>query len=226
MMKVHALFFLIAVLYATTCFSQKRSLPAEQGFYLRTNPLSFLEIDGGMMIGARYQWHKNFSATLDPTFIFFNPYHEPMNDASNPLGIKIRADVRYHFKKSSPRTIAYFVAPEFHYKYRTKDRHATFGFNCVRGNCAYFMEAIYTEVKTEVGGSLKTGFDVAMSNNERLALEVYGGLGLKIFRYKEVSVPPGGSFFSEPSHQDFFGTSEGAATPILFGSLKLSYRLW
>jgi len=226
MMKVHALFFLIAVLYATTCFSQRRSFSAEQGLYLRTNPFSFLEIDGGMMIGARYQWHKNFSATLDPTFIFFNPYHEPMDDASNPLGIKIRADIRYQFKKSSSGSIAYFVAPEFHYKYRTKDRQATFGFNCVGGNCAYFMEAIYSEVKTEIGASLKTGFDVAMSNNERLALEVYGGLGLKIFRYKEESVPPGGNFLSEPSHQDFFGTSEGAATPILFGSLKLSYRLW
>ena len=240
MMKVHALFFLIAVLSATTCFSQQKSLSAEQGFYLRTNPFSFLEIDGGMMIGARYQWHKNFSVTLDPTFIFFNPYHVPMDDASNPLGIKIRADVRYQFNRSSPRVnrsssrvnrssstaIGYFVAPEFHYKYRTKDRQATFGFNCVGGNCAYFMEAIYSEVKTEVGASLKTGFDVPMSNNERFALEVYGGLGLKIFRYKEESVPPGGNFLSEPSHQDFFGTSEGAATPILFGSLKFSYRLW
>jgi hypothetical protein len=225
MLKIHALIFLTTLIFANTSFCQRGS-SSERGLYLRTNPFSFLEIDGGLMIGARYQLNKKISATLDPTFIFMNIYHEPMSDVSSPLGIKIRADVRYYFKQYSSKTAGFFVASEFHYKYRTKDRLATFGFNCVNQNCAYFMEAIYTEVKKEIGGSLKTGLDAAISNNQRLAIEVYGGLGLKIFRYQEKSIPPGGSFLSEPSHQDFFGTAEGSATPMLFGSMKVSYRLW
>ena len=151
---------------------------------------------------------------------FLNPYYNSTGDFSSPLGVKIRADIRYHFKGRA------FVAPELHYKYRTKDRQSTFGFNCFSSNCAYYMQAVYTEIKTEIGGSVKAGFDTPIDKKERLALEIYGGLGLKIFRYKEESIPPGGNFLSEPTHQDFFGTTEGSATPILFGSLKLSYRLW
>jgi hypothetical protein len=88
------------------------------------------------------------------------------------------------------------------------------------------MEDTYREIKTEVGGSVKMGVDVPVDKRERLSLELYGGLGLKIFKYTEESIPPGGSFISEPSHQDFFGNSEGTATPLVFGFFKMSYRLF
>ena len=225
MMRILTLTSLLFFLSSKFSFSQQKELPAERGMYIRTNPLSFLEIDGGVMVGVRYQWNKNFSATLDPTFIFFSPYYGADEYTSQPIGIKMRADVRYHFYKPSNRSRV-FIAPEFHYKYRTIDRTTTFGINCVNQNCAYYMEDTYTEIKTEVGGSIKMGVDVPIDKQERLSLELYGGLGVKIFQYKEESIPPGGSFISEPSHQDFFGTSEGEATPLLFGFLKLSYRIW
>jgi len=192
--------------------------------YLRTNLFSFLEIDGGVMLGARYQWNNLFSITVDPTFIFFNPYFGSLGEVSGPLGIKIRADMRYHIPKEFLKG-RMFIAPEFHYKYRTIDRQATFGINCAGGNCPYFMEAIYAEDKTEIGGSLKTGGDLPLDKRERLAFEIYGGLGLKVFKYKERNIPTGGSFLNEPSHQDIFGTAEGIASPMLFGSIKLSYRI-
>ena len=197
----------------------------EKGVYLRTNPFSFLEIDAGAMLGVRYKWNKKFSAVLDPTFIFFNPYRGNFTGSSHPVGIKIRADIRYHINKPVFKRSRLFIAPEFHYKYRVKERLATFGINCINGNCAYYMEDIYKEIKTEIGGAAKAGFDIPIDARDRFAFELYGGLGLKVFQYKESSIPIGGSFFSEPSHQDFLGTSEGTATPIFFGSLKLSYRL-
>ena len=225
MMRILTLTSILFFLPSKFSFSQQKELPAERGIYIRTNPLSFLEIDAGVMVGIRYQWNKNFSATLDPTFIFFSPYYGADEYNSQPIGIKMRADVRYHFYKPSNRSRV-FIAPEFHYKYRTIDRTTTFGINCVNQNCAYYMEDTYTEIKTEVGGSIKMGVDLHIDKQARLSLELYGGLGVKIFQYKEESIPPGGSFISEPSHQDFFGTSEGEATPLLFGFLKLSYRIW
>lgn len=227
MMRILALATIIFLLSSKFSFSQQKELPNEKCIYIRTNPFSFLEIDAGVMVGVRYQWNKNFSATLDPTFIFFSPYYSADNYNSQPLGIKIRADVRYHFNKPlSKNGSRLFVAPEFHYKYRTIDRTTTFGINCINQNCAYYMEDTYREIKTEAGGSIKMGVDVPVDKRERLSLELYGGLGLKIFKYNEESIPPGGSFISEPSHQDFFGTLEGTATPLLFGFLKMSYRIW
>lgn len=224
MMRILALATLLFFLPSKFSFSQEKDLPDERCVYIRTNPLSFLEIDAGVMMGVRYQWNKKFSATLDPTFIFFSPYYQPDSYNSRPLGIKIRADIRYHFKSSSNDRP--FIAPEFHYKYRTIDRTATFGFNCINQNCAYYMEDTYREIKTEVGGSVKMGVDAPLDRHERLSLELYGGLGLKFFKYVEESIPPGGSFISEPSHQDFFRISEGKPTPLISGFLKISYRLW
>ena len=225
MMRILAFTSLIFFLSSKFSFSQQKEL-SNESIYIRTNPLSFLEIDAGVMVGLRYQWNKNFSATLDPTLIFFSPYYGADSYNSQPLGIKIRADVRYHFNKLRSNGSRSFIAPEFHYKYRTVDRTTTFGINCMDQNCAYYMEATYREIKTEVGGSIKMGVDVPVDKRERLSLELYGGLGLKIFKYNEESIPPGGSFISEPSHQDFFGNSEGTATPLVFGFLKLSYRLY
>jgi hypothetical protein len=225
MMRILAVTSLLFFLPSKFTFSQQKELQNERGIYIRTNPLSFLEIDAGAMVGVRYQWNKKFSATLDPTFIFFSPYYGADSYNSQPLGIKIRADVRYHFNKPGSNGGRPFIAPEFHYKYRSVDRTTTFGINCINQNCAYYMEDTYREIKTEVGGSLKMGVDVPIDKQERLSLELYGGLGLKIFKYNEESIPPGGSFISEPSHQDFFGTSEGMATPLVFGFLKMSYRL-
>jgi hypothetical protein len=226
MMRILALTSLIFFLFSKFSFAQQKELPNERGIYIRTNPLSLLEIDAGVMVGVRYQWNKNFSATLDPTFIFFSPYYGADNYTSHPLGIKIRADVRYHFNIPRSTGSRPFIAPEFHYKYRTVDRTTTFGMNCINQNCAYYMEDTYREIKTEVGGSIKIGVDAPLDKRERLSLELYGGLGLKIFKYNEESIPPGGSFISEPSHQDFFGTSEGMPTPLVFGFLKMSYRIW
>jgi hypothetical protein len=226
MMRILALCSLMLFLFSKFPFSQQKELPNERGFYIRTNPLSVLEIDAGVMVGVRYQWNKKFSATLDPTFIFFSPYYSADSYNSQPLGIKVRADVRYHFNKRRSNGSRPFIAPEFHYKYRTVDRTTTFGINCINENCAYYMEDTYREIKTEVGGSVKMGVDVPVDKRERLSLELYGGLGLKIFKYTEESIPPGGSFISEPSHQDFFGNSEGTATPLVFGFFKMSYRLF
>src|SRR4030095_8281759 len=139
MMRILSLTSLIFFLSSKFSFSQQKELPNERSIYIRTNPLSFLEIDAGIMVGVRYQWNKNFSATLDPTFIFFSPYYGADSYNSQPLGIKIRADVRYHFNKVSSNQRRLFIAPEFHYKYRTVDRTTTFGINCINQNCAYYM---------------------------------------------------------------------------------------
>jgi hypothetical protein len=213
------LFFVISV--SSICSAQINNKNFSPSLTLRTNLFSVLEIDGGIMLGARYQWSKQFAAVLDPTLIFFNPYF----DEERPFGIKIRADVRYYLDKYEPQHTRFFIAPEFHFKQTTTKKWATFGINCIGQQCSYYMNTVYKEIKNEIGGSLKMGAEVPLNRRNRWSFEVYGGLGFKVDHYKERDIPIGGIFMPEPTHDRVFGFGEDKPVPILPCSIKISYRL-
>lgn len=219
MIRLPLLTLMMALAFFKNGFAQKSDKDFQRFIALRTNLLSFAELNAGIMIGARFQWTKKFSATIDPTFIFFNPYINRNSDQFHPLGIKIRADVRYHFD-------IFFIAPELHFKKVTTRKWSSFGINCTGQNCDFFMLDIYREQKTESGVSVKAGLDLPLDKKNRLSLEIYGGLGIKYNYYKRKSIPTGGSFFpTEPRPDNLLGIPEGNAIPIMPASLKISYRL-
>lgn len=219
MIRLSVLSLSLLFLFCKNAIAQKNDKGFQRFISLRTNIFSFAELEAGIMIGARYQWSKRFSTTLDPTLIFFNPYNELNNDNFHPFGIKIRSDLRYHFDQ-------FFIAPELHFKKVTTRKWATFGINCVTQTCDFFRRDIYRELKTEIGASLKLGYDLPLDNKDRLSLEIYGGLGFKVNYYKTRSIPPGSSFFpDEPFRSNFLGITEGNAVPIIPALFKLSYRL-
>jgi hypothetical protein len=218
------LFFLLGFSFA--CTAQKNNGEFSSSLTLRTNPFSILEVDGGVMLGIRYQWSRQFAAVLDPTFIFFDPYHNTnSNDNGRPIGIKIRSDVRYYFDKYTSGRNRFFIAPELHYKYVTEKRWANFGINCIGQQCNYYMNAMYREIKNEKGASLKMGAEVYLDKKNLWSFEVYGGLGFKINHFKQKDIPLGAMFISLPNHDNVFGFREGVAIPILPGSIKVSYRI-
>jgi Protein of unknown function (DUF3575) len=229
MIRIPSLLLFLFVINSNT-FSQKEKKDFQKQLMLRTNLSSVLEYDAGIMIGARYQWSKNFSVTVDPTFIFFSPWINPNsnNKKNKILGIKTRIDVRYHFAGSNKKNTSYFIGPELHLKTVTRKPVQEFGINCIQGNCDYFQLAHYKEIRNEIGMALKIGFNtpLGLRDDQRFALEMYGGMGVKFIYLKQKNIPAGGSILNSSSGNTIFGLDrEGVAYPNLPAGIKLSYRI-
>jgi hypothetical protein len=179
---------------------------------IRTGLTSLLDYDAGLMLGVNYRWSKHFSATLEPTWIFYNALHLNDDGIVSPAGFKIRADVRYHFPRETRRDPDFFLAPELHYKSVNTEREDEFGINCIGGNCDYYQQAVYTEKKKEIGGFVKAGILTPLSfldKSNRLNIEAYFGVGIKRLTYTETDLPVGGSFVNPPV-RDIFNVEESA----------------
>ena len=218
------LFLLILVFnngIITNCFSQKQERNSLRSISLRTNLFSFVELDAGIMVGVKYQINERFAAMIDPMFIFYDPYD---NHQHQPLGIKVKSDFRYYLDKYRPGRDRFFIAPELHLKYVSTKKIDDFGFNCISGQCSYYMNAQYREVKSEAGGSVKLGTEIPLDKKETWSLEIYAGFGVKVIHYSEKDIPFGSSFVSTPTHQ--FPLLEDTPVPMLPGFVKLSFRIW
>ena len=203
---------------------KKNGLPA---FTLRFNPLSFIERDGNVMLGAGYQWHPRWAVTFDPGYIFYRPYILGENNRPASLsGIKIRSDIRFFFDKSRSGGFTTFIAPEFHYKHTITKKWDDFGINCLGGQCDYYQRAQYKIIKKEVGGSLKLGTILPLWSKQ-WSVEIYGGLGVKFKKFRDTGLPPGGTFVDEPRHDIFFtNTDENKPQPIAPGGVKVIFRVF
>jgi len=70
MVRYIILILFFAIIVFSIASAQINDKNFSTSFALRTNLFSEIEIDGGIMLGARYQWSKRFAAVLDPTLIF------------------------------------------------------------------------------------------------------------------------------------------------------------
>jgi hypothetical protein len=229
MIRIPGLLLLI-LLVSTNAFAQKEKNNFSKGIFLRTNPTSVLEYDAGLMLGIRYQWSKRFSVTVDPMLIFFSPWRERTinNEKNSVLGFKTRIDLRYHITAFENKGFGFFIGPELHLKTRALRTVGEFGINCIQGNCSYYQLARYKEIRNEIGAALKLGFNAPLGTggNQRFALEMYGGLGVKFIYLKQKDIPAGGSL-PEVDRRDviFRSDREGVAYPNLPAGIKISYRI-
>ena len=203
---------IIGLLFSVTVSAQKinqsngESYP---GFSLHTSLTSFFDYDAGVNLGVGYRWNKHFSASISPTWIFYSFYSDG-GSSIIPSGVRVRADVKYYFKKRRPRHPDFYIAPEFHYKYAKTKKEDLFGINCLNGQCDFFQNAVYTDVKNEIGGLVKTGiiFPLRFVKNHRWLLDMYIGLGVKQSNFRETDLPTGGSFVNRPSRGPFGGSGD------------------
>ncbi|MCY7310672.1 MAG: hypothetical protein LH619_07830, partial [Chitinophagaceae bacterium] len=181
-----------------------------------------------IMLGVGYRWSNRFSAAIEPTWIFYNGFTIENNGKTIPSGIKIRCDLKYHLsKKRRKRNPDFFIAPEFHYKYTKTQKEDLFGINCVSGQCAYFQDAVYTDVKNEIGGIIKLGLITRFPfvTNNRWLLEMYGGAGIKRLNFRETNLPVGGAFVNPPGRTPFGQPSNGFGLPMIPVGFKLIFVL-
>lgn len=225
------IFFQLCIFYhSAKGQQQKESEKFEPLITLRTNPLSLAEPDGGVMIGIHYRWSNKFSATFDPTIIFFNPYWGWVNNNQHPFGIKIRADIRYYFNKQTSYydfsdSRGFFIAPELHFKSIATKKITTFGINCIGQQCNYYMNEFYDEIKNVIGAALKIGIEIPLDHQNRWAFESYIGLGLKVRSFKEKNIPLGGMFVTEPNREGILGIGGDGRFSHLPALVKISYRI-
>lgn len=207
---------------------EKDSFYPGNSLSFRTNPFSVLDYEAGIMLGINYRWDKRWSATIDPTFIFFT-IEAPLNGlpSGRPLGVKIKTDVRYHIQNFIWGFKNIFIAPEAIFRYVRTKRTAVFGINCTGPNCAYYMRSDYTEIKKEKGGAIKIGLiGPIKKGNENWKLELFFGLGLSFFDFQEKEIPTGGSFVNLPEYRDNLGfVREDKPTLMIPLGLKISYRI-
>lgn len=228
-MRVCLIVILILSSLCSIAQEKKSSFPV---ITLRTNPLSFIEADAGVMLGIGCQFHPRWSVSIDPGWIFYSPY-ELSNTNTNPgennptNGYKIRTDIKYYFRDFIFGKRGEFIALEFHYKNVTASNWASFGMNCVNGQCDFYQRAKYNDAKIEKGIAAKIGL-IRRLWNTRWAIEVYTGIGIKSKRYRQSGLPAGGSFTEQPSHDIIlFNSSGGEDTyPMFPAGAKFVYRIF
>lgn len=224
------LFFLFS-LPVSSQTNKKAYNDSYKEFSLRTSLTSYLDYDAGIMLGINYRWNEKFSASFEPTWIFYNAFYTNSFDRIFPSGIKIRADLRYHFEKKRSKSPEFFIAPEFHYKYTKTELEDFFGINCQNGQCAYYQNAVYTDIKHEIGGIFKIGMitNWPFVKSKRWYFELYSGFGAKQLKFKEIDLPVGGSFVNPPN-RNFLSIGNqnlrNTTTRIMFpAGLKLIFVL-
>lgn len=228
MLRPNILFlFLFSILNQQEGHSQSPAY-GEKFILLRTNPFSVLEKEGGIMLGANYRWHNRWSATFDPTLIFFSiHFNEFGKNYEKPFGIKIKSDIRYHVRNFILGFTDVFIGPEMSFGHVQINRTATFGINCRDLQCDYFMLESYREIKTLSGAALKMGLEGPVrKSNEHWKLEMYFGLGIIYYNIRERGIPAGGAFMQLPVYEDNLRIiREEVANLDIPAGLKISYRI-
>jgi hypothetical protein len=194
---------------------------------LRTNLSSWWDYDAGLSLGTGYRWNDRLSLSVEPTWIFYNPFANT-GEFIDPSGIRIRADVKYYISRRKRGMPEFFVSPELHYKDVRTRKEDLFGINCQNGQCAFFQTANYTEIKKEWGGFLKLGLitQFPFARGHRWFLEFYGGLGAKTLKFKEINLPAGGSFINPPIRDIFNLNSDNDRNTVNRPLLPAGIRIY
>ena len=228
MVRIICTIFFLSIF--SSCFSQfeKDNFYSGPAITLRTNPFSVLEYHAGIMLGINYRWDKRWSATIDPTFVFYTIAASTNGlPADQPLGVRTKIDLRYHIRNFIGGFENIFISPELVLAYINTTKTAEFGINCTGSNCAYYMIDEYNEIRKEIGAAIKMGLiGPIKKRNENWKLEFYLGIGVSFFDIEEEGIPTGGSFITLPTYRDNLGTirEDEANIMIPFG-VKISFRI-
>ena len=218
---------LAVILVASRSYAQVKQ-PEATHFSLRTSLLAPLEADANVMLGLGIQWQPRWAAILDVGYIFTNSYDNNFgagNERDRISGFKLRSELRYYLKELSySGKTTFYMAPVFHYKKVTAKRWEEFGMDCVNGNCNYFQIDTYKRIKQEFGGLFTAGAFSPLFGGNRVALETFIGLGIKVKKYKNTDFPPGSTQFV-PAGGGVLSFDSDGVFPMFPVGVMLSFRL-
>jgi len=199
---------------------------------LRTNPVSFAENDGNVMLGLGMQFSQRIAVNIEPAYVMYNLF-DPADGVRPASGLKLRTELRYYLRDFVPygkRRFAAFVSLAGHYKNILYKRTGDFGYNFQNGVFDYYSRSRYKEHKREIGAIALFGAVFPLSASNKISGEFFFGLGGRDQQFKYSDLPPGGVFLNEPQTESefpYFNLSgdTGKPTILIATGVKIIYRL-
>ncbi|RYY53630.1 MAG: hypothetical protein EOO09_17370 [Chitinophagaceae bacterium] len=223
------IFAALAVLLVSTHSNAQTEESGDTHLLLRTSLLAPLESDANVMLGVGVQWNNRLAAIVDGGYIFANSYENNSRVASERNrvnGLKLRTEFRYYFQDIKySKEATFYIAPVFHYKRVVSTLSEEFGINCVNGNCDYFQIDTYKRIKQELGGMITVGSHSPLFGSDRVALETFIGLGVKVKKFRNTDFTPGSTLFNQPDAGVFSFDRDGEFPMFPIGC-KISVRLF
>jgi hypothetical protein len=193
---------LCCLLYVGMANAQpKDSLSKMTGLFLKVNPLAILETDGGLGFSVEYILPKApIGIQLEVQPIFFslygaikrNGWEAPVytTHSGRPKGIEIRPEIRWYLsgKRAADRSDEnqFYLATDFLFKRTWRKRTSTIKLNPVSTQVAS-----YTDIKNVLGFDIKAGYIIAVSDDAKRWIELFGGLGMRVKEFSYSHLPNG-----------------------------------
>ena len=180
----------------------------------RFNFLGLLDpYDENASIGAEYKFAPQWSFGMDAAYIFNSAY---LRDSKQCQGFIFRPFLRFYPDNGRRE---YFEA-ELHYKHVSYQLTGWQGKDVIDGVPSYEEYTTFHYIKNAYGVNIKFGTWSNLTNDKKLRLEYFIGLGLRFKRQHSAngSYSPGTDFFMGLYKPDY-------ATPVLPMGIRLVYDL-
>jgi hypothetical protein len=88
------LFILLFPFLVSAQTDKKKYNASFREFSLRTSLTSYFDFDAGIMLGANYRWSERLSASIEPTWIFYDAFNSAREYKNFPSGILNKAEMK------------------------------------------------------------------------------------------------------------------------------------
>jgi hypothetical protein len=233
-MKIRRLLGAVAlfVAYSLTTHAQPITpmpLPAIDAYrnpqwVVKFAPLSLLDPSNTIQFGLERMIGEHQSIQIEVGYgwqgmnLWQSSQSSRYSDTENWRG---RAEWRYYWRGGP---IGSYIAVEGLYKQVTAQENGTIGIGCDTGPCQYYQLFSSPISKHVWGGHLKFGRQLALSSNNRLVADFYGGLGIRGNTIERTPRPVGFYYFQPRGFTLFdpFSTTSKTLISISYG-LKVGY---
>lgn len=177
--KCLLLFFILIATFSTAQESKKdkSNEVKEKDIFLRWNVSSLLDLlEPNVSIGAEYRIKENFSVSLDAGYLFYSQFYSSV-DNQNATGFIVRPAVRYY--PDSKRR--FFIEGEFHFKQVTYQLTDWLQRDLSSNGVPSYQEYTDFKLRKQVFGfNAKLGYVLPLSKDNKIWLEPYWGIGIKL----------------------------------------------
>jgi hypothetical protein len=222
-MPLRLLVLFFSVFLSVTAVGQ----PKKNDINIRTNILSWLEPNaGGPVLGMEYFINNKFSIGADAGFIFYNLARSESDKLANPLGYRVKPEIRYYLYKKNKvdPTRLFFALEGLYLKTRTLN-YNDLPITANMGNIVYYYIGGFNEYKKVAGANIKFGMQIQRFLHKKMMIELYAGLGFrqKIYTYKDL---PAGALINQRRQSEFLlNTDIDGTYPSITGGFKLVYKI-
>ncbi len=194
--------------------------------FVTLNPFSIMERDGGITPGIGYHFNDKLAVYSDLGFIFFQPgtYTGQRIETGRLLGYKIKPAIRYTFNEKTNGS-SNFIELESIYKQVNYNGTNSIALFDTDGMFLYNYRG-YTIRKNVFGGAFKFGKRKFITDDKKLGIDFFVGLGGRKKSLKVYDIPTATKVADDLFEPQFFNYFFSEGSSIYFpAGVKLIYKL-